>query len=125
MSEEQLLTAEQFYDWCSLPENDDVNWELDRGRPVKMPFGSRKHGFICGNLCGILGNFIYGGKRPGYLCSNNTGVVIERNPDTVFGPDLVYFHETTTLEEMSWFFAVETPHLAIEVLSPEDSITRM
>jgi Uma2 family endonuclease len=125
MSTEGLLTAEEFFNWCSLPENDDFNWELDRGRPVHVPFGSQKRGFVCANACGILGDFVYGRPYRGYLCSNNVGVVLERNPDTVLGPDVAYFHETETFDQISRFFAVKPPRLAVEVLSLEDSITRM
>jgi len=118
------MNAEEFYDWCSLPDNDDFNWELDRGQPVQVPFGSRQHGFVCANVGGVLGNFVYP-RRCGYLCSNNTGVIVERNPDSVLGPDLLYFRESKSLKEMSWFFVTNPPQLAVEVLAPEDSITRM
>ena len=32
----QRMTAEEFFDWCSRPENRDRHFELDRGEVVEV-----------------------------------------------------------------------------------------
>ena len=44
----RLLTAEEFYDFCHLPENRDRHFELERGEVVEMSRpGEVPHGFVC------------------------------------------------------------------------------
>ena len=122
--ESKKLTAEEFYEWASRPENHDKNHELDRGSVVEVRFGSVLHGFVCANVACVLSNHVYG-NRCGHVCSNNSGVILERNPDTVFGPDVGFYSGKESLDEMSDWFATIPPKLAIEVLSSDDEVTRM
>jgi len=118
------LTAEAFYDWLCHVENEDKHYELDRGQVVEQPLCGVRHGFVCANVAGILGNHARQ-KRSGYVCCNNTGIVVERNPDTVLGPDVAYFAGGGTTADLGWFFALDPPALVVEVYSPHDSISRM
>jgi Uma2 family endonuclease len=115
------MTAEEFYDWLCRPECDDRLFELVRGRVIEMPLRGKLHGFVCANVSHILGNYVWQRGR-GYACCNNTGVIVARNPDTVRCPDVIFFRQKATLEEINNAFADRPPALAVEVLSPEDSV---
>lgn len=78
-------------------------------------------GFICGNISKILGIYaIQAGT--GYVCSNDSGIIIERDPDTVRGPDVTFYRDGGTADEMTRGYAQPPPVLAVEVLSPTDRI---
>jgi Uma2 family endonuclease len=114
------MTAEEFYDWANRPENRNRPSELERGEIVQMSRPGMRHGFICGNVARILGNFALR-RGKGFVCANDTGVVVERNPDTVRGPDAMFFEGAPRLEEMSERYGEKPPLLAVEVLSPNDT----
>lgn len=52
----QQMNAEEFFDWCNRPENRDRHFELERGEVVETPLSGERHGFVCSNVGGILGN---------------------------------------------------------------------
>src|SRR5437868_1441595 len=95
----KLLTAEEFYEWANRPENRDKYCELERGEIVEGSRPGKRHGLICANCAGILGNYTKQRKK-GYVCSNETGIIVERDPDTVRGPDIMLFKDATRLEEV-------------------------
>lgn len=119
----ELMTAEAFYDWATQAGNEDCLFELERGRVVKLPLGSVRHGFVCANVNGIIGNHLFGSAQ-GYLCSNNAGVIVERSPDTVLAPDLSFFTDGRTLADMELGYSVTVPRLVVEVLGSHDTIQR-
>jgi Uma2 family endonuclease len=119
-AETKLMTAEEFYEWTHRPENHDKNCELVRGEIVEMPQPGKRHGFVCGNAVRVMGNFAHRRKK-GYVCSNDTGVVVERDPDTVRGPDITFFEDVTSYEDIEEKYGETPPKVAIEVLSPNDS----
>lgn len=118
--ETTLMTADQFYEWANRPENRGRNCELERGRVVEMSRPGRRHGLICGNAVRILGNYTVARKK-GYVCSNDTGVIVERDPDTVRGPDVMLFDDVETVEQIDPKYGTTPPLLAVEVLSPNDT----
>jgi Uma2 family endonuclease len=116
----KLLTAEDFYKWAHRPENRDKYCELERGEIVEMSRPGKRHGMICGNVTRILGNYAVQRKK-GYVCSNDTGVVVERKPDTVRGPDILFFDDAMQVEQVEEKYGETPPLLAVEVLSPNDT----
>lgn len=84
------MTAEEFYDWCHRDENRDRNYEVDAGVVVQVPSTEMLESIVCGNVSWILRNYSRA-SRTGYVCSNNVGLILERKPDTVFGPDIALF----------------------------------
>src|SRR5438270_8601643 len=116
----KLWTAEEFYDWANRPENRGRICELERGRIIEMSRPGKLHGLICANVAGILRNFAIQRKK-GYVCSNDTGVVVERKPDTVRGPDVLFFDDVTQAEQVEEKYGETPPLLAVEVLSPNDT----
>ncbi|HRA89064.1 MAG TPA: Uma2 family endonuclease, partial [Planctomycetaceae bacterium] len=73
------ITAEEFFQWVNQPDNRDRRFELHEGEVIEMPPAGKYHGFVCGNVAGILRNFsIQRGK--GYVCTNDAGVIVGRDP---------------------------------------------
>jgi Uma2 family endonuclease len=116
----KLLTAEEFYEWTHRPENRDKYCELERGEIVEMSRPGKRHGLVCANVARILGNYTVQRKK-GYVCSNDTGVLVERDPDTVRGPDVMLFEDASQIEEVDEKYGEKPPVLAVEVLSPNDT----
>lgn len=87
------LTAEEFFEFCSLPENEELHFELEDGEIIELLRPVVPHGVVCGNLAYLLGAYVRK-RRRGYVCSNDTGVVWKRDPDTVRGPDVLPFLTT-------------------------------
>src|SRR5262249_11844018 len=114
------MTAEEFHEWVHRPENRDQCFELERGKGVEMSRPGKRHGLICGNLSRGLGKFAVQRKR-GYGCSNDTGVVVERGPDTVRGPDVLFFEDAEQVEQVEEKYGETPPLVAVEVLSPNDT----
>jgi Uma2 family endonuclease len=83
---ESLLTAEEY---LLLPDNGQPT-ELVRGRVVSMNVPTPRHGQICNKVGRILGNFAEEHDL-GHVLSNDSGVITERGPDTVRGPDVVFY----------------------------------
>ena len=120
----KLLTAEDFYDWANRPENRGRVCELERGRIVEMSRPGKLHGMICANVVGILRNYAVQRKK-GYVCSNDTGVIVGRDPDTVRGPDVLFFEDAERVEQVEEKYGETPPLLAVEVLSPNDTYGRI
>src|SRR5262249_15606205 len=84
------MSADEFWDFVHRPENADRDFELVRGEVVEMTKPGKRHGFVCANVVSILWSFARQRKK-GYVCSNDTGVLVEHDPDTVRGPDVLFF----------------------------------
>jgi Uma2 family endonuclease len=120
----QSMTAEEFAEWANSPENDNRWFELVRGEVIELPPPQRPRGIICANVVRPLGNFVHK-RRKGYLTTNDAGVILERDPDTVRGPDVALYEDETTFDEMPPGYAELPPVLAVEVLSPNDRADRI
>src|SRR5262245_26699624 len=118
------MTADEFFAWVHRPENRDRSFELERGDGEEMSRPGERHGVVCANVTRILGNFAFQ-RRKGYPCCNDTGVIVERGPDTVRGPDVAFFDETRRFEDLNPKFTERVPCLVVEVLSPEDRFSKV
>jgi len=116
----KTMTAEEFYQWANHPDNRDKYCELERGEIVEMSRPGRIHGLVCANVVWVLGGFVRQRKK-GYVCSNDTGVIVERDPDTVRGPDVMLFEDAARIEDVGEKYGEKPPLLAVEVLSPNDT----
>jgi Uma2 family endonuclease len=114
-----LMTAEAFFAWCQRPENRDKHLELERGKVVEVSRPGERHGIVCGNVAWLLGSYLRQRQR-GRLCANDTGIIWERDPDTVRGPDCVLYDRGQPFEQASVKYSDEVPQLVVEVLSPKD-----
>ena len=84
------MTVDQFMEFCSRPENDDRFFELVRGEVIELPPPRPIHGALCTNFTTEL-NLYARKRRKGHVTCNDSGVIFERDPDTVRGPDVAYF----------------------------------
>jgi len=115
----KLLTAD---DLLRL-DAQGVRGELIRGELSEtMPAGHR-HGKIVMNLGAELRNFVKP-RKLGTLVASDSGVLLERDPDTVREPDIAFFSaEKIPLDADIPGYAESVPDLVVEVASPGDSRT--
>jgi Uma2 family endonuclease len=118
------MTAEEFADWVHRPENANKWFELVRGEVIELPPPTRPHGFVSGNVARIVGNYTFQ-RGKGYVASNDSGVILERDPDTVRGPDVALYEDAQTFAELHPKYGEVPPLLAVEVLSPNDRADRV
>ncbi|MBW3596875.1 MAG: Uma2 family endonuclease [Planctomycetes bacterium] len=82
----RLLTIEEY---AELPDTGRPT-ELVRGKVVEMNLPIPRHGEICSEV--VLSVGAYARQHGlGRVVSNDAGVVTERNPDTLRGPDVAYY----------------------------------
>ena len=118
------MTAEEFWEWASRLENRDRLYELDRGEVVDVPPPTPKHGALCRWTSHLLWNYVLR-RGAGRVTSNDTGLLVGRQPDTVRGPDVMLFAESTHLDELTRKFEESLPQLIVEILSPNDRWSRI
>lgn len=118
--EKSLMTLDEFYDFVHRPENEARSFELVRGEVIEVSRPRRPHGFICGNVGRLLGNYTFR-KKKGYITTNDTGIILDRDPDTVRGADIAYYEDAQRWEELPDKWGHTVPRLAVEVLSPNDT----
>jgi Uma2 family endonuclease len=111
-----LLTAEQY---LLLPEFDQPS-ELVRGSLVMMNVPGFRHGDVCGSVYYAVRRFL--ADRPiGRVVSNDSGVITERNPDSVRGPDIAFYSlERLPADVVPVGYPNVAPEVVFEVLSPSD-----
>ncbi len=123
-TKKDLMNAEEFFDWTCRPENIGRSFELVDGEVVEMPPPSDLHGTVCGLFSRILGNFAFDRGR-GRVTTNDSGLVVQRSPDTTRGVDVMFYDEVPAYDEISRKYAKELPVLAVEVISPSDRWTEI
>ena len=119
-----LMTADEFYDFVHLPEHRNRIFELDRGRVVEMSRPGIRHGVVCANVSFMLVAFTRQRNR-GIVISNDAGLIVERDPDSVFGPDVFLYDEIISYDDLPPRWEDRPPTLVVEVLSPNDSTTKL
>jgi Uma2 family endonuclease len=120
----KLMTAEEFFEFANQTENRDRQFELERGEVVEMSRPGERHGCVCVNVGSFLHNYARQ-RRRGYACSNDTGLILERGPDTVRGPDLMFYDEVRRYDELQVRYSDRVPTLTVEVLSPNDRFSKV
>ncbi len=113
------MSAEAFFDWANRPENAGKRYELERGEVVEMPSPGVRHGTVCWLVSLIIGHYLFR-RGAGHATTNDAGLIVQRKPDTVRGPDLMVFLENKRYDELELKHAERLPTLVIEVLSPTD-----
>ncbi len=115
------MTAEEFYDWVHLPENRDHWYELVRGEVIELPSPRKIHGVVCSNVVFVLETYVRQ-RRKGYVTSNDSGVILQRDPDTVRGPDAAIYEDAEKFADLHPKYGEVPPRLAVEILSPDDKV---
>jgi Uma2 family endonuclease len=111
-----LLTAEEY---AALPD-DGRPTELVRGVVVAMNLPTPRHGEICAQVVFLLKQFLL--THPvGRVVSNDSGVITERDPDTVRGPDVAFYSYVRVPQgPLPRGYLHVVPELAFEVRSTGD-----
>ena len=113
----KLLTADDLLRLYSQ----GVRGELIRGVLYETMSTGQRHGKIVMNLGGELRIFLKA-RRLGTLVGSDSGVWLERDPDTVREPDLAFTSvERLPLGEDVPGYAEVVPDLVVEIVSPSDS----
>lgn len=111
----KLITAEEF---SRRPQPaDGSKEELVKGVVVTMPPPKGRHGYVQLKIGRKLGNFVED-NRLGWVVTES-GTMIDRDPDTVRGPDVAYYSIARHPNPPDDYFEIP-PDIAVEVLSPDD-----
>lgn len=114
-----LLTAEEY---LRLPDDGRFT-ELVRGAVVEMARPTIRHGEICGQIAYLIRRFLED-HPTGRVIANDSGVVTERGPDTVRGPDVAYLsYANYPKGQLPKEYAELPPEVVFEVRSPSDRWT--
>jgi Uma2 family endonuclease len=119
-----LMNAEDFFTWLQRPENQGKHFELVRGEVVEVSRPGERHCLICGNVTFLLSSYARQ-RRRGRALPNDAGLILARDPDTVRGPDVVFFDDLRPYDQLNPKFAEGLPVLAVEVVSPNDRIGKV
>jgi Uma2 family endonuclease len=93
--------------------------ELVRGHLVVREPPSTFHGVVAARLTVRLGAFVEK-KKLGLVSAQDTGFKIDRDPDTVRGPDLAFVSRERLERIPEVGYAELAPDLIVELLSPND-----
>lgn len=120
-TETKLLTAEEF----RTRLDSDGFCELERGEVVEMNRPGFRHGYVCNKVGRFVGNFVEE-RSLGRVIGNDAGVITQRDPDTVRGPDVAYFSfARLPPERIPEGYPEVLPDVVFEVLSPDDRPIRV
>ena len=115
----KFMTAEEL---LLLPD-DGMQRELIRGVLTEdMPPGYQ-HGLVESRIARLLANFAEDNDF-GEVLTGDSGFVLERDPDTVRGPDVAWI-SPGRLEDRVVGYAELAPDLVVEVKSPSNSNREM
>ncbi len=115
---EALLTAEEF---GQRPDSGPPE-ELVQGKVIRMTPPDRRHGYVC-LKAGTISCFAIWAEEHGLgrVMSNDSGVITERDPDTVRGADVAYYsYDRLPRGPLKAGYGPEVPELVFEVRSTHD-----
>lgn len=117
-----IMTAAEL---LALPDDGCHQYELVRGRLIKMSPSSSKPAIVAGRVLRPLGNFVDEHKL-GVFGGADWGFRLASNPDTVRSPDCAFVRAEhvpdTGVPDGFWPGA---PDLVVEVLSPSNRFSEM
>lgn len=113
---DKLLTIQEY---SELPDLGYPN-ELVRGRIVRMTPPQSRHGQVCNTAAFLLTRFARS-HNLGHVLSNDSGVVTERDPDTLRGADVAFYSfDRVPKGPLGAGYLEVPPDVVFEVLSPFD-----
>jgi Uma2 family endonuclease len=118
------MTVDEFWEFVNRPENADRLFELRRGEVVELSRPTTLHGRVSFRVGYVLERYAEQ-SGVGYVVSNDAGVVLAETPGTVVGPDVAYFTDATSFDDIAPKWSEMPPLLAVEVLSPNDKPSKV
>lgn len=125
-TETRLITAEEF-----MEMDFDVPVELVRGqiaypyREDGMTRPGPRHGAVCSNIAFALGSWARL-RKSGRVATNDSGILTQRDPDTIRGADVAYFPMERLPEGKFPLSGIDIkPQVCVEVLSPSNTYAEM
>jgi Uma2 family endonuclease len=111
-----LLTAEEY----AALRDAGLPTELVRGEIFERNIPTPRHGQVCSKTAHIIG--LYDDEHDaGHVVCNDTGVLTERDPDTVRGPDVWFIsYKKVPKGPMPGKYLDVPPDMAFEIKSPSD-----
>jgi Uma2 family endonuclease len=111
-----LLTAEEY---MALPDTGFPN-ELVRGKIVPLYVPTPRHGQICGHIVYLIGRYL-DAHDLGHLVCNDSGIITERDLDTVRGADVAFYsYQRVPPGPLPQGYLSVAPELVFESCSPTD-----
>jgi Uma2 family endonuclease len=117
---DRLLTAAEF---AELPEEGPYRLELVRGRVVRSPRPGALHGRLVLRLGRLLDEFVEAGGHGVVVVES--GALLERDPDTVRGPDVAFYSRERIPENAYAMTFWGPPDLAVEITSPGNRVSEI
>jgi Uma2 family endonuclease len=118
---DKLYTAEEFWDFCQLPENDDKRWELIEGVIVENEYSHFWQSVTSGQLIYHLVSHVdFNHSDMGYVFGPSIGCRLA--DDLVLSPN-VSFVSKTRMPNLEGDMA-PAPELAIEVVTTNEDVFR-
>jgi Uma2 family endonuclease len=118
------MTADEFWEFLHRPENHDRDFDLIRGEVFEVSRPRTPQGHVSARLTYRLQQ--YAEQRAcGYVTCGDTGVVLGSRSESVVGPDVAYFTDAQTFDDLHPKWGDVPPVLAVEVSSPNDRPGRM
>jgi Uma2 family endonuclease len=122
----RLMTADEL---LVMPHGDergnDCRFELLHGELKTMAPTGGTHGILCLELGMVIGNFVKAHDL-GAAFGAETGFIVEHDPDSVLGTDVAFVSQERlqSIENLDKFVPF-APDLAVEVLSPGNTVSEM
>ncbi len=112
---DRLVTAGEFADHPEWGPS-----ELIKGKVVPLTNPKPLHGVLMSEVAYRIQEFVRP-RKLGLIFSGDAGVIIERGPDTVRGPDVGFISQARAAKQGSLekYFSV-APELCVEIVSPSD-----
>jgi Uma2 family endonuclease len=119
MAVQSVFTLEQL---ARMPE-DELRHEIDEGELIEMTRPKRRHGRLQARIARLLGAHVENRQLGEVL--TESGFVLQRNPDTLRGPDVAFVRaeRLAGLAEDEWIEGA--PDLVVEIVSPSDTARQM
>jgi Uma2 family endonuclease len=115
-----LVTAAEL---ARMAARDDYRYELVAGRVIRMSPVGWQHGVIVVRLLVLLDTYV---RRHGLGAAvTEVGFTLRTNPDTVLGPDVAFVRQERVPRETLRTFWPGAPDVAMEVMSPGDTLREM
>jgi Uma2 family endonuclease len=114
---EKLYTADEFFEFLSLPENDDRRFELDNGRIVEIQYATPFASITGGRIAYFLNSFVLP-RDLGYVAGANGAFILSENRVRLPNGTFISKIRMPKIPERLEI----APDLAVEVVSPDEDI---